>query len=449
MFDLGPGDGGKGGVVNKLSCHHQAHTVLKVGGAQGSHGVCTGRHKFAFSQWGCGTFEGVKTHITPLMVANPEGLLNEADGLRYCGLTNAFDLLTIDERAICATLYHGITSRLKEIARKDNPRGTVGTGIGQAYRDSFKYPELVIRARDLRTDLRPKLSQIRDQKIAEVKEILSNGFLCSDSEIIQEEIALLKDDGFLDYNVRRIREAGLRANVVDSKYFSKILEQKGTAVVESSHGILTDNLFGFQPHVSAIRTLPSFTHSMLRDAGFDGEIVNVGVHRAYAIRHGAGPLPTTSFATQLLPNSHKKENRYQGKVRTGPLDLVLLRYAIEVCGRDNIDWLAITWFDQISKNGLWRICNQYLSGSRGTPVGSDKYFNNCGNIKFKEDYSQEYKNQLSLELQNCVPTFCEKRVPSHRTGQFRLCNDVLHDNLGIPVNLVSFGPSKQDKLMKE
>jgi len=41
VFDLGPGDGGKGGIVHKLSCHHRAHTVIKVGGAQGSHGVST------------------------------------------------------------------------------------------------------------------------------------------------------------------------------------------------------------------------------------------------------------------------------------------------------------------------------------------------------------------------------------------------------------------------
>src|SRR4030042_4755765 len=117
VTDLGPGDGGKGGVVHKISTMMRAHTIVKVGGAQGSHGVCTSRGEcFAFSQWGCGTFEGTRTYLSPRMVISPEGLLNEADALRYqYGIHNAFDLLTVDERGLCATPYHGIASRLKEM----------------------------------------------------------------------------------------------------------------------------------------------------------------------------------------------------------------------------------------------------------------------------------------------------------------------------------------------
>ena len=39
VTDLGPGDGGKGSVVHKISCMKRARTILKVGGAQGRHGV--------------------------------------------------------------------------------------------------------------------------------------------------------------------------------------------------------------------------------------------------------------------------------------------------------------------------------------------------------------------------------------------------------------------------
>ncbi len=78
VTDLGPGDGGKGGVVHKISHLKRAHTIIKVGGAQGSHGVTTSRgESFAFSQFGCGTFEGVKTHLTPRFVCSPDGLLNQ------------------------------------------------------------------------------------------------------------------------------------------------------------------------------------------------------------------------------------------------------------------------------------------------------------------------------------------------------------------------------------
>ena len=34
VTDLGPGDGGKGGVVHKIASQFNAHTIVKVGGAQ-------------------------------------------------------------------------------------------------------------------------------------------------------------------------------------------------------------------------------------------------------------------------------------------------------------------------------------------------------------------------------------------------------------------------------
>lgn len=64
VTDLGSGDGGKGGGVHKTAIVMRAHTMIKEGAAQGSHGACTSTgERFAFSQWGCGTFEGVRTHI--------------------------------------------------------------------------------------------------------------------------------------------------------------------------------------------------------------------------------------------------------------------------------------------------------------------------------------------------------------------------------------------------
>ncbi len=442
VFDLGPGDGGKGGVIHKLTRHHNAHTVIKVGGAQGSHGVNNGKKKFAFSQWGCGTLEGVKTHITPLMVISPDGLLSEAESLRYsAGVLDAFDLLTVDEQAICATPYHGIVSRIKEISLKDNPRGTIGTGIGEAYRDSIKYPALTIRASSLSGDLRHKLGLVREQARATLEEILRNDdFLSEDREVLKEETALLRDDGFLDHCVERFAEAGRLLNVVSPNHMKNIFNQDGVAVVESSHGILTDNKSGLVPHVSAIRTLPRLTNQMLRKAGYEDEIYNVGVHRAYAIRHGAGPLPTADIemTDALLPGSCKLDNRYQGKVRVGPLDLVLLKYAIDVCGGpDVVDSLAITWFDQILKNGSWKICKRYKNPD-------DRFFAN-DQIKLRRLQNEG----LAAALFESVPEVSSiGDLPESQRELCRLCHNVLNDELGVSVRLVSFGPTDQDKLLR-
>src|SRR3989344_3256135 len=381
VTDLGPGDGGKGGVVHKISRLCQAHTILKVGGAQGSHGVSTVvGERFAFSQFGCGTFEGVRTHLTPRFVAMPEAILNEADDLRYRhSMHNVFDLLTVDEAVVCATPYHKIASRLKELARRDQPRGTIGTGVGEAYRYAEKCPELTICARHLlSTDLRDRLAAVRAKLQEDLLPLVESEFLPEDQLLAEEGIDRLSDPGFLDYVVQRFQTAGRRIRVVDRDYFQdEILAKDGVIVTESSHGVLTDCFMGFHPHTSALQTLPYLASNMLDDFWYMGETIVVGVTRAYAIRHGAGPLPTNdlAMAEQLLPGSCKLENRYQGKARVGPLDLVLLHYAIEACGGPKtFDALAVTWFDQVQSNGGWDLCERYQNPDPHffTPEGAIK-----------------------------------------------------------------------------
>lgn len=446
VTDLGPGDGGKGSIVHKITTMTRAKNIIKVGGAQGSHGVVTSRgERFAFSQWGCATFEGVKTHLSSRMIIMPVGLLNEAEALRYqYGIHNAFDLLTIDERALCATPLHGIASRLKELARGPNPRGTIGTGVGEAYRYLQRFPELAIRAADLsRPDLKDVLGEVRDEIRRDLVPLIDDNFLPSDREEAQREIALLCDDGFLDYIVARFNEVSRLAKIVDSDYLDReILCQDGLAVVESSHGVLTDNRYGFHPHTSAISTLPCFTHAMLKEAGYSGEIVDIGIFRAYAIRHGAGPLPTCDpkMLEHLLPGSHKEENRFQGKVRVGPLDLVLLRYAIEVCGGPKaFQGIAVTWFDQIIKDRAWRICDRYKS------------MNAIEVWKGEENDEQlKYQKFLGKALLRTEPEITTLEIPlgAGQDELYSLCADVLYEKLGVPVRMVSFGPTELDKIYR-
>ena len=73
--DAGWGDGGKGTVTDYLCAKFRPKYVIKEGGAQGSHGVFTNTgEKFNFSQWGCGSFHGIPTYLSPRMVISPTGL---------------------------------------------------------------------------------------------------------------------------------------------------------------------------------------------------------------------------------------------------------------------------------------------------------------------------------------------------------------------------------------
>ncbi len=452
ITDLGPGDGGKGGVVHAVAKAQRAHTIIKRGGAQGSHGVriSTG-NVFAFSQWGCGTFEGTRTHLSNQFVVSPEGLLNEAQALREeAGVTDPFSLLTVDARALVATPFHGIASRLFELARGKYPRGTIGTGVGQAYRDSIRSPQLALTVGDLRaTDLRDRLWAVRNQISDYVwPVVLDAEFERVDSADVRYELELLADDNFVDFVHHRFREAGRRTHIVQPDYLGDvILPQKGMAVVETSHGVLTDRVYGFHPHTSAIRTLPHITQQLLSDAGYDGTVVNLGVTRAYAIRHGAGPLPTNdpSMAERLLPGSAKHENRYQGSVRVGPLDFTLLRYALAASGGpDAFDGLAVTWFDQITTNGVWHISNSY----RG-PLDY-ALFTPTGDIRVQPKTSNEHQQALTSALEAAVPIVSALPIDAtlNRDELYRTCASVVREATHVPVRMVSFGPTELDKLMK-
>jgi adenylosuccinate synthase len=453
VTDLGPGDGGKGGVVHKLTTQFNAHTIVKVGGAQGSHGVRTAAgQSFAFSQFGCGTFEGVRTHLSRRFVIDPIGIVNEAMALRYeAGVYDPFSLLTIDESALCNTPFHGIASRIKELALRDSPRGTIGTGVGQAYRLNGSHPELSIFAHDLSSSqLRQKLEAIRDYITAELEPMLANSFLKEDEEELTRNVVLLTDSGFIEHMLEQFRLVATNCRIVDAPYFATdILGRDGVIVVESSHGILTDAYTGFHPHTSALRTLPRFTRAMFTDAGYDGQIISLGVHRAYQIRHGAGPMPTADpvMSEELLPGSNKDENRWQGKVRAGPLDLVLLRYAITASGADAYNGICLTWFDQVSKNTSWRLCNKY-SGS-----ASQHLLTPAGNIKVRtgEDAMQlAYLGELTKQLQVVTPVVEQALLPfgATRDKLFDFVAATLQEHLDVPVRMVSFGPTERDKVLK-
>lgn len=463
VTDLGPGDGGKGGVVHKIATMvhrvgkflRRVHSIIKRGGGQGNHGVSTSRgESFAFSHWGCGTFEGISTHITPQMIIIPEGVLNEAEALRYThGIYDPFKFLTIDREALCSTPYHGIASRLKEMARANNPRGTIGTGVGEACRYWQKYPELAIKAEDLdKRDIKDRLAAVREQIRSDLAIIIQGEFLPDDKPAVDPEIALLKDDKFLDYNVEKFREFFQKARMVDSDFLRReILSQDGVAVVENSHGVLTDNFYGFYPHTSAIRTLPKFSHDMLRQAGYSGQIINIGVHRAYEIRHGAGPMPTADLkmGESLLPGSHKMENRYQGEVRVGPIDLVLMRYAIEVCGGPTaFDGLAVTWFDQIEKNGAWCVCNRYFQETIDPTFFVAQERVRVG----REENERHFHNQeaLTKSLFNCEAEITVHLIPRNigRDHLYSFCAEIMKEGVGVPVRMVSFGPTELDKVCK-
>lgn len=431
VTDFGPGDGGKGGVIHALSCMQddEVNLIIKRGGAQGSHGVRTSyKESFNFSQWGCGTLEGIPTFCSEQMIISPVGLENESEALKRLGIDNPFLLLNIDPQCICATPYHMISSQLEELLLGRNPRGTIGTGVGRAYRMFSEHGDtLTLHAIELAdvVAIRRKLQRQCEYYRAKYDGTVKAKVLPEDIELATDNLALLADDGYLQYCIELFIAVGKELRFKD---LPEALRQTGTAIVECSHGVLTDADMGFRPHVSAIRTLPQFSNDMLRAAGYDGRIINLAVHRAYEIRHGAGPMPTYDrvFTEAMLPGSHKAENRWQGIVRAGALDLNLFRYALECCKETPIDGLCLTWFDQIIKNDhIWPICTGY----KNAPSPDENYVDF---LKFTACPKVQEHN--ILEAYDNSKLFCA-------------VEEILRQYIELPLTMLSIGPTEVDKII--
>jgi hypothetical protein len=160
------------------------------------------------------------------------------------------------------------------------------------------------------------------------------------------------------------------------------------------------------------------------------------------------PTADEAMAEALLPGSHKSENRFQGRVRVGPLDLVQLRYSIAAAGGPGaFDGLAVTWFDQIQVNGSWRMCDRYqnaLDPAYFTPSGEIQ-------VRFGEDDVQlAHQQSLGEKIRDAIPIIAEHKVSrdASRDELFALCAGMVLEKTGVPVRMVSFGPTERDKLCK-
>ncbi len=449
--DIGGGDGGKGTVVHTL-CHRlKAHTVVKMGGGQGCHGVYTSSGlNYNFSHWGCGTLTGVPTHISKLFVMDPGAMQVEAQELRdEIGIRYPFEMMTVHGETLCTTPYHGVASRFKEMARKNNPRGTVGIGMGQTVLYSKLHPELTIRAKDLKSPhLVEKLEAVRLQILKDLESLIANidNFLPADLENAKQDLWFIRNENMSRVIANDLWELSRLMKVVGDDYVAeRILGADGAAVVEPSQGVLIDPYSGFHPHITKVSTLPNYMVDYAKSLQYDGKIVKLGITRGYQVRHGAGPMVTEEPGLQdvLFPGSFREENRFQGKVRIGPLDFVTCRYAVEIC--KGLDGVCVTWFDQQRQFGKWQVCDSYTAPPSEFLSADGRTLQvYCG----PETGRVNYLERLGKFLGQCRPNLETYELPASMSfGEMaELCRNVFMERLGVPVKMISTGPTENDKL---
>ncbi len=424
--DLGFGDAGKGSVVDALARCTEAHTVVRFnGGAQAAHRVVTPDAEHVFSQFGSGTLAGTATHLSRFMLLDPPALLAEAAHLHSIGTSDALRRMTIDANALLVTPYQRAVNRLRELARGTGRHGSCGMGIGETAQDALASGDHVLRAGDMLhpAQFRARLRFLRDHNQAKLEPLRH---LLPDTSQVHEELSAFDDDVETWFTECCV-EIAQTAQIVAPDHLHRLLERPGCVIFEAAQGALLDEWRGFYPYTTWSTTTLQNAEALLHEASYSGTVTRLGITRAYATRHGAGPLPSEDAAlTAALPDARNGTGLWQGSFRVGWLDLVLLRYARRIAG--TLDGLAVTCLDRVAALPQLKICSHYHDG-----------LNEITQLPLSPmPHDLMYQEQTTAQLAHVRPHL----KPLANTGALF---DTLTHALDLPVLLRSYGPMAAEK----
>jgi len=440
VVDLGFGDAGKGLLTDFLARHFHASLVVRYnGGAQaGHHVVAPDGRQHTFSQFGSGTFiPGVQTFLSKHVVIHPGALLVEGKTLEQKGVRDVFSRLRISEQALVITPFHQAANRIREIARGKDRHGSCGVGMGEAFEDAQSHLEDCILAGDLNDPkmLRRKAASIRERTRTRM------GELCKERSLGQAVVAeweVFEREGLIDdwiASISPIDELGL---VAAERVLQAWLGQAETAIFEGAQGVLLDAQAGFHPYTTWSNCTAAQALELISELAPGSPAYRIGVMRAYAVRHGAGPLPTETEALTPMISEHNQANPWQGPVRYGWFDAVLARYALGVAG--GVDALAVTHLDFISRLKAWTYCPGY-TGALDLPEATIDSTSSQGvltSFHMPPSLPLERRQALTKALFEVTPVLdtCDRdEAVVIRTIQALT---------GRPVDLVSRGPAAAD-----
>lgn len=434
---LGFGDEGKGSVVDWLVRTQAATAVLRYnGGPQAAHHVVlTDGRAHCFSQFGAGTLvPGVATYLSRFMVLDPLALEAEERALRRLGVTDAWPRLTVDPRCIVVTPFHALLNQMQELARGAERHGSCGRGIAQARLDAERGSFPVVRMSDLLA-----LRRLRDHLRLLWRMKLDVAEQLAEAHAERPGMAALIAD------LRRPERADLLAaryhGLARGARFALRAEARfsGPIVLEGAQGALLDQEHGFWPHVTPSDTTFRWGEDLLRELGLSQVPMRVGVLRAYATRHGAGPLPSEDPALAAsCPEAHNGHHAWQGPFRLGWFDAALSRYALQRLER--CDQLVLTNLDRLAGLGPLRV-----------GVGYE------GDLRIPDDLGRaaaaglDARAQLTKRLSACVPRYASAEGfddPGSPAAHAYLELLESGDVLGRRIDVVSVGPTAAHKRVR-
>jgi adenylosuccinate synthase len=425
------GDEGKGKIVDLLG-EHAEYIVRFQGGNNAGHTLVVNGKKTVLHLIPSGILHpGKVCMIANGVVFDPTVFFKEIDSLQASGAFHGHEpheVVRVSERAHVILPYHRILDQLREAHAAKGVQGKIGTtgrGIGPAYED--KVARRGIQVVDL---LRPEVLKVKLEKAIEEKNILLKHMFGAE----EIQFASLYEE-CLEIGHR------LRPFVSDVRATLQTAIDQGRPILfEGAQGTLLDVDHGTYPFVTSSSTVSG---GAMTGSGVGPNSMGsvIGITKAYCTRVGSGPFPTEIEETEPETAQHiRKIGQEFGATtgrsrRVGWLDLVALKYAVQVNG---ITGLALTKSDILQGFECIKVCTAYRFG---------------GNTLYDLPSSIEVLSQVEpvYEIFPAWPAYDTSKVRSRKDLPEELQNYLkfIEDFCGAKVAILSTGPGREETLVFE
>lgn len=344
MVGIQWGDEGKGKIVDLLTPNVDV-VVRFQGGANAGHTLVIDGKKTVLHLIPSGVLhENVKCVVGNGVVLDPEACLAEIATLKASGFLRDDSALVISDRAHLVLSYHKEIDLLREAQLNEGQKiGTTGRGIGPAYED--KVLRRGIRCAELKDEAKLKelLTNIVPEKNAYITKVLNGGPIDLDSLILKyTEIA-----------------RKLKPYIADtSRLLNHWIREGKSILFEGAQGTELDIDAGTYPFVTSSNTSAAMA-AIGSGVGPKHLSKVLGVVKAYCTRVGNGPFMTEldDHVAKHLQSEGKEFGATTGRPRRcGWLDLVALKYAVDING---VDMLALTKLDVLAGLETLKLCVAY------------------------------------------------------------------------------------------
>lgn len=335
------GDEGKGKIVDFLSQKNFDVTVRYQGGDNAGHTICINDSVFKLNLIPTGILTSKNIAVlTHGVVINLNTLLNEITYLEKQGVSIK-NRLFISHNAHLVLPFHTQYDSLIETLNNKDSIGTTKKGIGYAYSDKIK--RINLQVKDL---FNPSLCR---KKLSILGQYYNKFFLEHSVPTInlEEEITKILQHALV-----------IKPFVCDTnKLLRNAVNSNKKILLEGAQGVLLDIDYGNYPFVTSSSVANFYTNTGLNYS----DIANViGVVKAYSTRVGNGVF-VTEIEEENIADKIREKGREYGTVtgrkrRIGWLDLVALKYAINLCG---IKSIAVTLVDVLSVVERIKVCVEY------------------------------------------------------------------------------------------